>query len=390
MADSVASVYIKSDSIHFYNEKSSFSNIGGIAYELGKPLLNFIWYDPAMFLDAFSTIAEAFDNDYAHIGANDPAFVAGWKESLSELRSHEPYIYFYSQILVEFVYAFLESPRQAVKLLEYRITGAEEKLRWALDFEWPKSNSPYLEVAHFADKERRLFRAVKDAVAVMHDHLIRFQKFAVHEIEVLLHYRKKIKVPDDRPIDYIDILDTYHMHKMSGMFYLERPFRTFYGRAADGKIAQLYEIDSIEDLFRFEFITMVEHEIYIKKCKNCERFFIPMRRVDAEYCNHLYGDTQRRCNEIGAMLRYERKVAENPVWEVYKKAYRRLNSRTRAKKMTQSEFMAWSEEAARKRDECLAEELSFDEFVAWLEQGRVRKPRSKQPKSDASVSDEKQ
>jgi hypothetical protein len=77
------------------------------------------------------------------------------------------------------------------------------------------------------------------------------------------------------------------------------------------------------------------------------------------------------------MLRYEKKVAENPVWETYKKAYRRLNSRTRNKKMTQMEFLAWSEEAGRKRDECLAGALRFEEFVAWLEQGRVRKPKSK-------------
>ena len=59
--------------------------------------------------------------------------------------------------------------------------------------------------------------------------------------------------------------------------------------------------------------------------------------------------------------------------DAHKKAYRRFNSRTRAKKMTQSEFMRWSEEAAQKRDKCLAGELPFDEFVAWLEQGRIRK-----------------
>ena len=101
-----------------------------------------------------------------------------------------------------------------------------------------------------------------------------------------------------------------------------------------------------------------------------------MRRVAAEYCNRIYSDTGRHCNEIGAMLRYEKKVAENPVWEVYKKAYRRFNSRTRNKKMTQAEFMAWSDEAGRKRDECLAGNLEFENFVAWLEQGRIRKPRN--------------
>jgi len=120
---------------------------------------------------------------------------------------------------------------------------------------------------------------------------------------------------------------------------------------------------------------MVEHEIYIKKCKNCERFFIPMRRVDAEYCNRFWGDSQRRCNEIGATIQYEKRVAENPILEAHKKAYRRFNSRARNKKMTLTEFMEWSDEAARKRDDCMAGRLSFDEFVAWLEQGRIRKGR---------------
>jgi hypothetical protein len=178
-------------------------------------------------------------------------------------------------------------------------------------------------------------------------------------------------------MEYLYGMEQSRMEKTGHLFYLENPFRTFYGALPSGEVVQLYEIDKIDDLFRFEFVKMVEHDIFIKKCKNCERFFIPMRRVDAEYCNRIFGDTQRRCNEIGAMLRYEKKVAENPVWEAYKKAYRRFNSRTRTKKMTQSEFMAWSDEAVQKRDECLAGKLPFDEFMAWLEQGRIRKPRGK-------------
>jgi hypothetical protein len=173
------------------------------------------------------------------------------------------------------------------------------------------------------------------------------------------------------------MMERFRMEKDGFLFYLENPFRTFYGALPSEEIVQLYEIDRIDDLFRFEFIKMIEHDIFIKKCKNCERFFIPMRRVDAEYCNRRYGDGQKRCNEIGAMLRYEKKVAENPVWEAYKKTYRRFNSRVRTGKMTQSEFCTWADEAMKKRDECLAEELPFDEYIAWLEQGRIRKPRSK-------------
>ena len=44
----IASVYIKDGNIHLYNEYSenrNLSNIGGLAYELGRPLLDFVCYE---------------------------------------------------------------------------------------------------------------------------------------------------------------------------------------------------------------------------------------------------------------------------------------------------------------------------------------------------------
>ena len=367
----IASVYVKDGNIHFYNEESSLSDIGGIAYELGRPLLDFVCYEPERFDDGFSIIASAFDNEFAHMGARETEFIAGLKELMGELQQKEVYLFFYQQILMDFIFTFIDSPQAAVERFAEKIPGAEEKLGWAMEFSWP--TPPPGKV--FADKEKRLCRAAMDAISVMHEHLRTLQSFITNEIEVLLHYRAEIKVPAGRSIDYIDILDEYHMATAGENFYLENPFRTFYGRVATQEVEQLYEIDCIEDLFRFEFIKMIEHDIFIKKCKNCERFFIPRRRADAEYCDRVYRDTHRKCSEIGATLRYERKVAGNPILEAHKKAYRRFNSRVRNKKMTQGEFMAWSDEAAKKRDACLAGELPFDEFIAWLEQGRIRKSR---------------
>lgn len=368
----IASVYVKDGNIHFYTEESSLSGIGGIAYELGRPLLDFVCYEPELFDEGFSIIASAFDDEFAYVGAREPEFIATLKESMGALQQKEVYLFFYQQMLMDFIYTFIDTPQRAVERLAEKIPAAEEKLGWAVEFSWP--TPPPGKV--FADKEKRLYQAVKDAISVMHEHLRALQAFITHEIEVLLHYRAEIKVPAGRPIDYIDILDEYHMATAGGSFYLERPFRTFYGRVATQEVEQLYEIDCIEDLFRFEFIKMIEHDIFIKKCKNCERFFIPRRRADAEYCDRVYGDTHRKCSEIGATLRYERKVAGNPILEAHKKAYRRFNSRVRSKKMTQGEFMAWSDEAVKKRDACLAGDLPFEEFTAWLEQGRIRKRRS--------------
>jgi len=370
----IASVYIKDGNIHIYNESRKFTNIGGLVYELGRPLLDFVWYETERFEESFIGITKIFNHEFAHIGAKKSDFLDEIKRSMSETQQREIYVHLYFQMFYEFIYTFIESPRQAVMQLEERFPGAKEKLRWYMDFEWPASSSPFVEVV-FADKERRLFRAAVTVVSLMSEHLQTLQKFIIHEIEVLMHYREKIAVPSGKPIDYIGILDEYHKIKGYENYYLEKPFRSFYGRTTPSEIAELYEINTLEDLFRFEFIKMIERDIFVKKCKNCERFFIPRGRADAEYCHRIFGDTNRKCSEVGAMIRYEKKVVENPILEAHKKAYRRLNSRTRNKKMSQTEFMKWSEEASKKRDVCLAGELPFEEFVEWLEQGRVRKRR---------------
>ena len=372
----IASVYIKDGNIHIYNENRQFTNLGGLAYELGRPLLDFVCYEPERFDDGFNVIAGAFDNEYAHIGAKEPDFVAGIKEMMSETQQCEIYVYFYHQMFLEFIYNFIESPHAAIMQLADKMLGAEDKLAWAFNFEYPKSDSPFVEVAVFADKEKRLFRAAKDVVALMLEDLKHAQEAMIFEIGLLLKIRETAEIKSSS-MEYLYALEYLHSQQSGHFHFLENPLRTFYGVTKPPEIVELYEIDTIKDLLRFEFIKMIEHNIFIKKCKNCDRFFIPRRRADAEYCERIFGETNRKCSEVGATLRYEKKVAKNPILDAHKKAYRRFNSRTRLKKMTQSEFLKWSVEASRKRDECLAGELPFEEFIEWLEQGRVRKSRGK-------------
>ena len=202
------------------------------------------------------------------------------------------------------------------------------------------------------------------------------QEATIYEIDLLLTLRKNLDTTTSSPMEYLCALEIVNEEYAGHYFFLEKPFHTFYSIIEPPEVAELYKIYTIKDLTRFELIKMIEHNIFIKKCKNCNRFFIPRRRIDAEYCDSLWNDGSRRCSEIGATLRYEKKVAENPILEAHKKAYRRFHSRTRAKKMTNDEFLAWPEEAKLKRDECLAGVISFDESVEWLELGRIRKSRN--------------
>ena len=117
----IASVYLKGNNIHFYNEERSLTNVGGVAYELGRPLLDFVWYEQERFEEAFSMMAEAYDNEYAHIGAKKPDFISETKRMMSELQQREVYICFYHKIFMDFIYAFIDSPRQAVEKLSEKL-----------------------------------------------------------------------------------------------------------------------------------------------------------------------------------------------------------------------------------------------------------------------------
>jgi len=273
---------------------------------------------------------------------------------------------------------FLSRVYDAVMLLADKMPLAKEKLGWALDFKWPSSQSSFVQVVQYADKDKKLFRAAKDVVALMSEDIKQKWDSMINEVELLLSFREVMGTPKQSPLEYLHMIELYRFEETGHYFYLENPFKTFYSVLPSQEIAQLYEIHTIDDLFRFEFVKMIEHNIFIKKCKNCNHFFMPRRRVDAEYCDRFWNNGSKRCSEIGAMLRYEKKVAGNPILEAHKKAYRRLHSRVRTKKMSNAEFNVWCIEANSRRDACLAGELVFEEFVEWLEQGRVRKPRSSQ------------
>ena len=132
------------------------------------------------------------------------------------------------------------------------------------------------------------------------------------------------------------------------------------------EVVEMYEIDGIDDLIRFELLKMVSSGVLVKKCENCGYYFVPTGRIDTVYCNRLYKDSEKTCAEIGSIKKYKDKVKDNPIYTAYNKAYKRNNSRVRNKKMKQGDFLNWSEEARRFRDECYSGKMSLDDFLDWL------------------------
>jgi hypothetical protein len=133
------------------------------------------------------------------------------------------------------------------------------------------------------------------------------------------------------------------------------------------EIRQVHEIDTIEKLLIFELLTLLDRGAVIKKCKYCGNYFVPQGRSDAVFCERIAKGEVKPCRVIGALKLHKAAKADNPIHEAHQKAYRRMNAKARTKRITQSEFFAWAEEARVKRDACLRGEGDFAEFQKWLD-----------------------
>jgi len=142
------------------------------------------------------------------------------------------------------------------------------------------------------------------------------------------------------------------------------------------QIAEMTILPTGWALMRYELMKMITQDIAVKKCANCERYFIPGGRSDIEYCTRPLSDQpEKTCQSIGALKKYMDKVQTDPIHKEYHKAYKRNHSRVRVYTMTQAEFLEWSDEARAKRDQCIAGKLNKNMFFEWINADRRYKKR---------------
>lgn len=137
------------------------------------------------------------------------------------------------------------------------------------------------------------------------------------------------------------------------------------------QIAEMTVLPTGWALMRFELMKIITQEVVIKKCTNCGRYFILDGRSDIEYCSRpLTDQPEKTCKDIGALNKYMDKVNAEPIRKEYHRAYKRNHSRLRVGTMTKAEFLEWSDEAQKKRDQCIAGKMDKDKFFEWVNSDR--------------------
>lgn len=132
---------------------------------------------------------------------------------------------------------------------------------------------------------------------------------------------------------------------------------------------------SPNDLINYILMNYINAGIHFRKCEYCERYFALMDGYKSEYCTRTIEglDFGKTCRAHGKILRYGKKVKNDPVRSYYTRSYRAHNARVKNGIMSRDEFDVWAKKAQEMRDKCIQGQISLEEMKAWLDQDKKRK-----------------
>ena len=172
------------------------------------------------------------------------------------------------------------------------------------------------------------------------------------------------------PLQYGEVAYGIATKGANGFFPYDDPLNEEQRNDFQDFSAETLNTEEPRDFVQFILAEYIRHNLRFRTCKFCGRYFGIMGNTRAEFCDRLIDGSTKTCKEMGSLRLYEKRKMEDPAIREYKRSYKAHNARIRYGIMTREEFNAWSQEARRKRDDCVAGKLPLEEFVAWLDSDR--------------------
>ena len=130
-----------------------------------------------------------------------------------------------------------------------------------------------------------------------------------------------------------------------------------------------------ENIYGILYITLFQfvlnNKYFIKKCKNCGKYFITDNpRIN--YCNNLFKDKQT-CRDIGNQIAQKIKQENELVYGKYRKIYAKkamLVKRNPDIEVYKSDYENWKKEAKKFMDAIRNEHKTYEEFDRWLDKNK--------------------
>ena len=158
-----------------------------------------------------------------------------------------------------------------------------------------------------------------------------------------------------------DELETYHVESSDILTLIEK------FRDTQLETLKIYETDSLFGILYAEFWSLVTGNMRIRKCGFCDKYFVPFSG-SSDYCAREVADKGKSCKDYAPMVVFRRRIAEDEIRSIYKKAdaAHYMRHKRNPTLFTWEMFCNWREIARKTFERAEQGEMSADEFKAAI------------------------
>ena len=141
-------------------------------------------------------------------------------------------------------------------------------------------------------------------------------------------------------------------------------------------ITSVYSCDSIEDVCMASLYHLLKLGLVIKKCNNCEKYFIPLRRSDAIYCDRISPyNPSKTCKDDGSQRTFEEKLKMDDAEKLRRSVYQVMQMRVRRNPDVENykeNFEQWKSDVAKWKAGIKKGNRTSEDFINWLNDSKRR------------------
>lgn len=129
-------------------------------------------------------------------------------------------------------------------------------------------------------------------------------------------------------------------------------------------LIQEYAINSIEDFICVSLIQILQHNIKLCRCENCDKLFISTNKSNEKYCTYEFKD-KKTCRDLSYSIHLQKDELSN----ILRKKYRTENAKKNRNKhipKIEEKFQIWYAKAKEQKLLCEKGKSSIDDFNEWF------------------------
>ena len=130
-------------------------------------------------------------------------------------------------------------------------------------------------------------------------------------------------------------------------------------------IQEIYEIDNFYNLLFLELYFILQEKTYLKKCKNCGKYFLTINSA-VIYCDNVFTDN-KTCREIGASKVFTKNLEKDEAYNLYRKVYKKKQALAKSKGGSfEIEYNKFKYQVKDNKNAYKLKEITQDEFIKWI------------------------